>query len=135
MRETQSKRISRWQVWAIISLLALVAALTGSMPAWATMRYGPLQLSGNFETQELIRHPDVDKFQFVQNRNTFRLRVDYDWLQKGKLIDKIDVPFIESSKLFVLYRGVYDGFYDIAPTDLQLGQSRFDDRVGGPING
>ena len=59
-------------------------------------------------------HP-IDSVQFIQNRNTFRLRVDYDWLQNGKLIDRFEIPFIERSKLFLLYRGVYDGFYDIAP--------------------
>ena len=69
------------------------------------------------------------------NRNTVRLRVDWDWLQNGRLIDRFDIPFIERSKVFLLYRGVYDGFYDIAPTDLQEGQTRYDDLVGGPIAG
>jgi hypothetical protein len=51
------------------------------------------------------------------------------------LIDRFDLPFIERSKLYLLYRGVYDGFYDVSPGGPQLGQSRFDDLVGGPISG
>jgi hypothetical protein len=113
------------------SVLVCAANLCG--PARATQKFGPLELSGNVETQELIRHSNIERYQFVQNRNTFRLRVDYDWLQNGKLIDRFEMPFIERSKLFLLYRGVYDGFYDIAPNDLQHGQTRFDDQVGGRI--
>jgi uncharacterized protein DUF1302 len=117
------------------TLLALFTVVAWHVPALATIKYGNIELSGNFETQNLARHQEVNKWQFIQNRNTMRLRVDWDWLQKGRLIDKINVPFIESSKLFILYRGVYDGFYDIAPKDNQLGQERFDDLVGGPVMG
>jgi len=117
----------------VVTLLALGVGLR--TPATATMRYGPLQVSGNLETQNLVRDSSIDSAQFIENRNTIRLRVDYDWLQNGRFIDKYDFPFIESSKLYLLYRGVYDGFYDIAPTDLQHGQTRFDDIVGGPIAG
>lgn len=135
MREAQHGWISRWQATLAVPLLALCAATVLPTPASAMPKYGPLQLSGNFETQNLVRDYRIDSYQFIQNRNTFRLRVDYDWLQNGKLIEKIDVPFIERSKLFLLYRGVYDGFYYIAPTDRQHGQTRFDDLVGGPIAG
>jgi hypothetical protein len=109
--------------------------MLGAAPAKATSRYGPLEVSGNLETQNLVRHADPTDLQFIQNRNTFRLRVDWDWLQKGKLIEKINVPFIERSKLYVLYRGVYDGFYDLAPGDRVHGQTRFDDQVGGRVTG
>ncbi|HXQ22394.1 MAG TPA: DUF1302 family protein, partial [Candidatus Acidoferrales bacterium] len=117
----------------MVTLLALGVGLR--TPATATMRYGPLQVSGNLETQNLVRDSSINSAQFIENRNTIRLRVDYDWLQNGRFIDKYDFPFIESSKLYLLYRGVYDGFYDLAPTDLQHGQTRLDDIVGGPIAG
>jgi hypothetical protein len=42
---------------------------------------------------------------------------------------------LKKSKVYLLYRGVYDGFYDIAPADRQRGITRFDDIVGGPIEG
>jgi len=122
-----------WRTLWAGPLLALCLIVALGAPASATVKYGAFQISGNFETQNLARDTAPDKYQFIQNRNTTRLRVDWDWLQNGKLIDKIDVPFIERSKLFLLYRGVYDGFYDIGPRDLQHGQTRFDDQVGGRI--
>ena len=133
MGEAQYGRFARGRWVVVVALLGLSIGLR--TPAAATMKYGPLQLSGNLETQNLVRDSSINSAQFIQNRNTIRLRVDYDWLQNGRFIDKYDIPFLESSKLFLLYRGVYDGFYDIAPTDLQHGQTRFDDIVGGPING
>jgi hypothetical protein len=117
-----------------VAVAALLAAVW-SPPVRATMKYGSLQLSGNIETQNLVRDPSPDEFKFVQNRNTVRLRLDWNWLQNGRFLGKLDLPFIERSNLFLLYRGVYDGFYDIAPTDLQTGQTRLDDLVGGPIAG
>lgn len=133
MREVSCGWASRWQARVTVPLLVACVAVISAIPARATLRYGPLQISGNFETQNLIRHPNPDEFEFIQNRNTFRLRVDWDWLQNGKLVDKINVPFIERSKLYVLYRGVYDGFYDLKPGDRQKGQTRFDDLIGGSI--
>jgi hypothetical protein len=133
MGESVGRMGSRFSAVAMaVGVVALVIS-GSSRHAEATLKYGPLQVSGNFETQNLIRHPDLEKWQFVQNRNTFRLRVDWDWLEKQRLIDRYDIPFIERSKLYILYRGVYDGFYDIAPSDRQVGQTRYDDLVGGRI--
>ena len=135
MREVERRgSFSRWDVTLAVALALFMNAALGP-PAQAVMRYGPLQLSGNVDTLDLVRHSNPEKFQFIENRNTVRLRVDWDWLQNGRLIDRFDLPFIERSKVFLLYRGVYDGFYDIAPTDLQEGQTRYDDLVGGPIAG
>jgi hypothetical protein len=134
MREVRCGGCSRWHVTLAVALALFLNAALGP-PARAVMKYGPLQLSGNVDTLNLVRHSNPESYQYIMNRNTLRLRVDWDWLQNGRLIDRFDIPFIERSKVFLLYRGVYDGFYDIAPTDLQRGQSREDDLVGGPING
>ncbi|MFQ5664976.1 MAG: DUF1302 family protein [Candidatus Binatia bacterium] len=133
MHQAQRGWVSWWDAALTVPLLAACLTLVLSAPAVGTIRYGPLQISGNFETQNLIRHSGGDRLQFIQNRNTFRLRVDWDWLKKGKLIDRIDIPFIDRSRLFLIYRGVYDGFFDLGPTDRQHGQTRFDDLVGGRI--
>ena len=133
MREFQREAVRRQRSICVVLLLALSVATMWRTPARALIKYGPLQISGNLETQNIIRDPEIDQFQFVQNRNTFRLRLDWDWLQNTKFIDKFDVPFIERSKLFLLYRGVYDGFYGIGPNDRQRGQERADDIVGGRI--
>jgi len=135
MYETLCGWTSRWHRNLTLASLALCLAAPLGRPAWAGQKFGPLELSGNIESQNLVRNTSIDNLQFIQNRNTVRLRVDYDWLQKGRLIDRFDIPFIERSKLYILYRGVYDGFYDIAPTDRQHGQTAFDDLVGGPIAG
>ncbi len=135
MREVRCGGLSRWHVVLAMALLAVSTNGVLSKRAGALIKYGPLQISGNLETQNLVRDPEVDQYQFVQNRNTFRLRFDWDWLQNGKFLDQVNVPFIERSKLFVLYRGVYDGFYDIAPGGRMIGQTKFDDYIGGPIIG
>ncbi|MGH7787658.1 MAG: DUF1302 family protein [Candidatus Binatia bacterium] len=99
------------------------------------MKYGPVQLSGSIDSQTLVRSPSIDEWQFIQNRNTALLRLDYDWLQDGKFIDRVDVPFLKRSSLYVLYRGTYDSFWGIAPGGRQKGVTKFDDIVGGPISG
>jgi hypothetical protein len=114
--------------WVIVLLLSVISAPRASRALPTS-----LLLSGNIESQTLIRHPDIDQLQFVQNRNTARLRADWDWLQDGKLLGKLPFSLGSSSRLSLLYRGVYDSFYDIAPGDRQRGQERTDDLVGGSI--
>jgi hypothetical protein len=98
------------RVIGFMVLLVLGPALAG-----ATQRYGPVQISGNLQSQNLIRHPDIDTYQFIQNRNSARIKLEYRWLERGRFYGKYNIPFIESSELFFLYRGVYDSVYDITP--------------------
>lgn len=129
-----SGRLARWgRYGAVLVVVGLIAGFAHT--AGATYKYGPIQLSGNIDTQWWMRHPEVDEWQFIQNRNTARLRFEWDWLQKGKFIDRYDMPFIARSNLFVLYRGVYDSFWDIQPGGRQKGVSYADDIIGGPITG
>jgi hypothetical protein len=97
----------------------VTALIAAALPAAATQRYGPIQISGNLQTQNLIRHPDADSYQFIQQRNSARIRFEYKWLERGKFYNKYDIPFIESSNLFLLYRGVYDSVYDTTPGFIQ----------------
>ncbi len=113
---TQQPRRASW----IGLALATSAAL--AVPAAATTRLdklglGPLELSGNIQTQNLLRHPTAapDDWQFVQQRNTFRTRVDWDVIQGGYLAGKFKVPGIRKAKFFLLYRFVYDSIYDYTP--------------------
>jgi hypothetical protein len=107
----------RWLRSAVVSLLALVVLVP--QPAAATQKFGPLQLSGNLQSENLVRHPNASRFEYIMNRNTARLRLDYDWLQMGKFYNKWDIPFIESSHLYLLWRGVYDSVYDTTPGFVQ----------------
>src|SRR5439155_2177549 len=96
------------------ALLVAVAALTPERVV-ATQKFGPIQLSGNLQTQNLVRHPDEAHYEFIQNRNTARIQFDYDWLQSGLFYGKYNIPFVENSHLFIVYRGVYDSIYDTTP--------------------
>jgi hypothetical protein len=108
-----------------------LAALSGT--AHATQKFGPLEISGNLQSQQLIRHPSVDDFQFIQQRNTARVRVDWAWIQRGqKWLDRFDFSdIIQDSHLFLLYRGVYDSVYDYTPdmrTDKEFTGEKVDPR-------
>src|SRR5262245_10502672 len=106
--------------WLIV-LAGLVTSGLGVSPrhAGATLRFGPLQISGNAQSQNLVRTPDASTWEFIQNRNTAHIRLDYDWIEGGKWITKYDIPFIEKSSLALLWRGVYDGIYGFTPGFLQ----------------
>ena len=60
----------RW-VGAVAAVGWMVLAIS---PAVATMKYGAVQLSGAVDTQNLVRHHDINEWGFVQNRNTATLR-------------------------------------------------------------
>lgn len=99
-----------------MAIAALVIAVWPAV-ASATQKWGAFELSGNLQSQQLVRHPDPGKFQFIQQRNTARIRVDWAWLERGgKFLDRFDFSdFIDSSHLFLLYRGVYDSVWDYTP--------------------
>ncbi len=120
--------------WSAV-IAALLVGLTQAPPARATMKYGPIELSGSVDSQTLIRVAEIDNWQFIQNRNTALFRLDYEWLQNGKLIERYNVPFLKRSSFYLLYRGTYDSFWGIAPGGRQKGVTRYDDLVGGPIIG
>lgn len=104
------RRQSARRPWILVTLCLLVAT-----PALATIRFGPLQISGNLQSQNGIRHPDWSTYELVQQRNVFRAQLQYDWLEAGKFLEKFRFPFIRESKLTLLYRGVYDTVYISTP--------------------
>ncbi len=106
-------RAQRVLAWLVAAVLIGVAGRVE-----ATQKFGPLEISGNLQSQQLIRHPDIDQFYFIQQRNTMRVRVDWEWYKRGgKWIDRYDLSdWIESSHVFLLYRGVYDSVYDLTPS-------------------
>src|SRR5262245_19945071 len=108
------------RLWSMVLIGALVAGPAAApRPAEATLRFGALQISGNLQSQNLVRTPDASTWEFIQNRNTARLRLDYDWLEGGKFMTKYDIPFIERSSITLLWRGVYDSIYSFTPGFLQ----------------
>ena len=102
-----------------VAVLSCALALLAATPVLATQKFGPIELSGNLQSQNIVRHPNAEEFQFIQNRNVARVRLDYDWLQAGKFMGNYDIPFIQSSKLALYWRGVYDSIYDTTPHIVQ----------------
>jgi hypothetical protein len=97
-------------------LVVFLAVLLTASSASALRRLGPLEIAGSISAQNLVRHPDIDEWAFVQQRNTVKLRLDYNMIDKGKFIERFEIPGVESAHLFMLYRGVYDSVYDYSPS-------------------
>ncbi len=76
---------------------------------------GPLSLSGNVQTQQILRHPEPEKWSIIQQRNVIRLRLEYDWIQDGQAFGYISMPWIRRAHLVSVYRGSYDSVYDFQP--------------------
>ena len=98
-----------------VTALALVCAAILPLGASATLRYGPIQIAGNIQSQNIVRTPDADTYQFIQQRNTARVQLTYDFLQTGTALERFDVPFLRDGRLLLLWRGVYDSVYDTTP--------------------
>ena len=103
---------------AVAVTLAVLSCLVPPS-ARATQKFGPIQLSGNLQSMNIVRTPDQDTYQFIMNRNVAHIHLDYDWLQSGKFYNKYDIPFIDTSHLSVIWRGVYDSIYDTTPGFIQ----------------
>lgn len=84
-------------------------------PGHADFSLGPLSFSGNLQTQQLFRHPEVEKWSIIQQRNVIRVRLEYDWIDEGQAFGTLAVPWIRNAHLVALYRGVYDSVYDFRP--------------------
>ena len=111
--------LSRWRervgvrVEPVLSLLLVSLVLLPT--AEAQFASNPLSFSGNVQTQQIFRHPEVDKWSIVQQRNTTRLRLEYDWIRDGQAFGRLSVPWIKSAHFVGLYRGSYDSVYDFQP--------------------
>src|SRR5207247_9367890 len=111
---------------AVAVTLAVLSCLVAPA-ARATQKFGPIQLSGNLQSMNIVRTPDQDTYEFIMNRNVAHIHLDYDWLQSGKFYNKYAIPFIDTSHLSVIWRGVYDSIYDTTPGFIQKA-----DTHGGP---
>src|SRR5437870_12948730 len=85
-------------------LLATALVLFVPLPGTATQRYGPVEMSGNLQSQNLVRHPDDAHFQFIQNRNTAHLQLEYDWVLAGQFSDTFTITFNGRSRPTIKYR-------------------------------
>ena len=105
-------------------LCGLIAAIVTGSPAAAMSRHGPIQISGNLETQQLFRlENNVNQwsgFDPVQQRNTFRFQYEHELIERDrqgnrKFLGMFSIPGVKKASLFGYYRFVYETIYDIAP--------------------
>src|SRR5204863_2165277 len=84
-----------------------------------TQKYKPVQPSANHPTANIVPTPDQNTYEYIMNRNIAHIQLDYAWLQSGKFYNKYDIPFIDSSRLLIKWRGVYASIYDTTPGFIQ----------------
>ena len=96
-------------------LFTLAILLYCCMLSDADLTYGPVSLSGNLQSQQILRHPELEKWSIIQQRNVIRLRLEYDWITDGQAFGYFLVPWIRRAHLVSLYRGSYDSVYDFQP--------------------
>ncbi len=89
------------------ALLVTLAAPRGAAAAFD----GAIEPWGCLQTQNIVRHPDIDEFHFVQQRNTLRLGVRAGLSSHAPGV----AAAIDEAALTIAYRGVYDSIYDYTP--------------------
>jgi hypothetical protein len=108
------------RVWGRTLACALALSALLARESGATIRYGPVQISGNLESQQLVRIDEspsstFDAFDLVQQRNVFRLQYEHEVVKDGVLLGALLAPGIRNAGFFAYYRFLYDSVYDIAP--------------------
>src|SRR5438105_2778231 len=83
---------------AKLAVLGAILLALAPRAARATQKFGPVQLSGNLQTANIVRTPDQNTYEYIMNRNIAHIQLDYDWLQSGKFYNKYDIPVIDSSR-------------------------------------
>ncbi len=58
-----------------VTMLAVLSCVA-PRSARATQKFGPIQVSGNLQSMNIVRTPDVDTYQFIMNRNVAHIRLD-----------------------------------------------------------
>lgn len=130
VRSRRREGAFRWRRLRHRAPLAVLAALLFFPDlAAATIRLdevglGRLELAGNVQTQNILRHSDATTLQFIQQRNVFRIRLDWQLVQGNQLLTGYRIPAVRKATVFALYRFVYDSIYDYTPDVLP----RFDFR-------
>src|SRR5438552_18034228 len=90
---------------AKLAVLAAILLALAPRAARATQKFGPVQLSGNPQTANIVRTPDQNTYEYIMNRNIAHIQPDHDCLQRGKFYNNYDIPFMDSSRLLIKWRG------------------------------
>ncbi len=114
-RASHADGVARSRAGGSIGLIAVACVtvpLVFPATAWGVGLPRPW---GSVQTQNIVRHPDVDELHFIQQRNTLRLGVDWPLAAAGTDGDDPPWPWLSDALLRVGYRGVYDSIYDYTP--------------------
>jgi hypothetical protein len=112
----------------IILCLATAAPQTANA-LYRTSKFGDIDLGGRLRTINIVRHPNIETYAFIMQRNELKLRFEWKWLQRGKAVGKYKIPWLSRSDIFLTYRGIYDSVYDLAPHQIER-----EDFQGDPIS-
>jgi hypothetical protein len=113
-------RLGKLQAWTWSVAFTFALSVSTARQSGATIRYGPVQISGNLESQQLFRIDEstsstFDAFDLVQQRNVFRFQYEHELVKDKMLLGTFSAPGIKNAGFFAYYRFVYDSAYDIAP--------------------
>lgn len=118
------------RLFGVLTFLLSVAAAPGTADAlYRTSDFGDIDLGGRLRTINIVRHPNHKTYAFIMQRNELKLRFEWKWLQRGKVVGKYKVPWLDRSDIFMTYRGIYDSTYDTLPHQIER-----EDFQGDPIS-
>ena len=100
-----------WQ----LCLCFVLAGFAVFSPSHADFTLGPLAFSGNVQTQQIFRHPDVDKWSIIQQRNVVRVRLEYDWISEGQAFGTSPFPGFGVHISWRCIAASDDSVYDFQP--------------------
>src|SRR5262245_47900555 len=120
-RELEMTKVRSPMVWLWLVGGLLLGVLAAPGTAGATIRFGSnFLVFGDVEAQNLFRMRQPGDFTPVQQRNTFRIGLEYKFIDRSKFAKELpnggfEVPWIKDASLYALYRGVWDSVYTWAP--------------------
>jgi hypothetical protein len=100
--------------WRGCALAALVLVVQFASCESRAGQLGAIATWGSLQTQNIVRHPDVGEYHFIQQRNTLHIGLQWESVRDDRR-DAFDLPLVEQARLLLLYRGVYDSIYDFTP--------------------
>jgi hypothetical protein len=100
---------------AVVCLHVVISATAPSTDAATMPGSTPIDLVGNLQSQNLVRHPNAREYQLIQQRNT--LRVGLQSTTAGEqAVAWLTTDILTRPRLTLLYRAAYDSVYDYTPT-------------------
>ena len=104
-----------------VGIALLVLALAS--PAFGVYRQGALEMRAKLSVQNTFQHASADAIEWVQERNELRFDLKYDFVPRGQRRFGL-----RQAQVNLLWRGRYDGAYDLRDRYDRRGYDRDDFR-------